>query len=157
MLSFARAASSPTAMSTDEPKSFSAPTQPVYRAPFPRAGLFTSVVTSLVSNASAPHATLRDPNLTKISGQPTKKPSHPSLKPQLTPPNTDLALASLLTLRNFPTLCHQQVTTNHLLTPSKTSPPKDLITNHSTSTSQRKTHIFSHNWEDYHKSSPLPF
>ena len=157
MLSSAHAVSLLTATSTDGQKSSSAPTQPVSRVPSTKAELFTNVEMNPASNASAPHVTHHDPNLTETSGQPTKKPSHPSLKPQLTPPDTDLALASLLTLRNFPTLCHQQVTTNHLLTPSKTSPPKDLITNHSTSTSQRKTRIFSHNWEDYHKSSPLPF
>ena len=144
MLNFAHVASSPTATSTDEPKLYSAPTQLVSRTQLPRAELFTSVETSPAFNAFALLATLHGPDSTEISGKPIEKPSHPSPKPHPTPPNTDLAPTSHPTLRSFPTSCHHPATINHSLTPSKISPPKGLIKNHSTSVSSRKTHIYSH-------------
>ena len=141
------------ATSTGERKYSFAPTQPVSKTPSPRAGPFINAEIKPVFNAFARHATHHAPSLTGISGQLTKKPSHPSLKLPPTPPNIALAPLSPLMHKNYLTSCHPPVTINHSLTPSKTSPPRGLNNSHSTSPSRKKMHIFSHNLGGCHKSS----
>ena len=145
MLSSAHAVSLLTATSTDGQKSSSAPTQPVSRAPSPRAEPSINAGTKPVFSASAQRATHHVPNLTETSGQLTKKPLHPFPKLLLTPPNIALAPPSPLMHKNSLTSCHPLATINHSLIPSKTSLPRGLNSNQSTSPSPKKTHIFSHN------------
>ena len=141
----AHAAYSHTVMSIGGQKSFSAQTQPVPRTPFPRAAPFTSAETKHVSSAFVRPATHLGPGLTKTFGQLTKKTSHPYPKRPLTHLNTDSALTLRPMYKDFPTLPQHPTATNHLLTPSKTSPQRAHITNLLTPPLPKKTLTFSHN------------
>ena len=141
----AHAAYSHTVMSIGGQKSFSAPTQPVPRTPSPRDAPFISAETKHVSSAFVRPATHLDPDLTKTSGQLTKKTSHAYPKLPQTHLNTDSALVSLPMHNDFPTLPQRPTATNHLLTQEKSSHQAVHITGLLTPLLPKKLPTFSHN------------